>query len=130
MSYSIITNKGKEKIIKARAGTIQNVPPITKMAFGDGAIVGGTPRVPLATDTALQNQLLQQNIDSVTIGSDNISALYLCTLAEATLGGEVINELGLIDSAGDLVAIKVFDSDKGKDSDMKMEFKVTDMFTA
>ena len=129
MSQSIITNKGKEKIIKARAGVNVTVPAIVGMAFGDGAISGGTPRTPLPTDTALQHQLLRQAIDSVTVQPDNISAVYLCTLAEATLAGEVINEIGLYDSDGDIVAIKVFDSDKGKDGDMKMEFTVKDKFT-
>ena len=128
MAYSIITNKGKEKIIKARAGVISTVPAITKMAFGDGAISGGTVREPLPTDTALLNQLLQQKIDYATVLSDNISAEYLCTLAEATLAGEVINEIGLVDADNDLVAIKVFESDKGKDADMKMTFTVTDQF--
>ncbi|MBQ8913913.1 MAG: phage tail protein [Lachnospiraceae bacterium] len=124
---AVVTNTAKTKMVKARAG-LASLPAIVGMAFGDGAVTGSTIRTPLATDTALQHQLLRQVIDSATLQQDNISVLYACTLAKATLAGENINEIALYDSDGDLVCIKSF-SNKGKDSDMEMEFSILDKFS-
>jgi len=127
MSESVVTNKAKAKMVKARAGIITTVPKIVGVAFGDGAASGSSVRTPLATDTALQNELLRQVVDSYTLQADGISVLYVCTLAKATLAGKSINEAALYDADGDLVAIKSF-SAKGKDSDMEMVFQITDTF--
>lgn len=127
MADSIVTNIGKSKMVKARAGMLENLPVIAGMAFGDGASDGITIRAPLSTDTNLQNELLRQNIDSKELQSDGISVLYKCTLETDTLAGENINEIGLYDSEGDIIAIKSF-SNKGKDGDMKMTFSIVDEF--
>lgn len=124
---SIITNTGKSKMVKARAGMLENLPVIQGMVFGDGACDGTTIRAPLSTDTNLQNELLRQNIDSKELQSDGISVLYKCVLDADTLAGENINEIGLYDSDGDIISIKSF-SNKGKDGDMKMIFSIVDEF--
>lgn len=127
MADSIVTNLAKAKMVKARAGLISVLPKIVGVAFGDGAASGSALRTPLATDTALQNELLRQKVDGVTLQEDGISVLYTCTLANDTLSGNNINEIGLYDEDGDLVAIKSF-SNKGKDSDMEMVFQIKDTF--
>ena len=126
MAKSVVTNVAKGKIVKARAG-MGTVPKITDMAFGDGAGGGNGCRAPLPADTALQHELLRQDIDGAVLQDDGISVLYTCTLAKATLAGETINEVALVDAEGDLVAIKSF-ADKGKDGDMEMAFSVLDKF--
>lgn len=127
MSESIVTNIAKKKIIQTRAGLIPSLPKTVAMAFGDGATNGGPVRTPLPTDTALQHELYRQNVDGVELQEDGISAMYTTTLGKSTLGGQVINEIALVDEDGDLLAIKSF-SNKGKDSDMEMVFDVLDKF--
>lgn len=128
MSQSIVTNAAKAKTVKARAGMINALPRVVGMAFGDGAKQGTDYRTPMSTDTALQNELLRQEIDRAELCPDGISVLYECTLAKETLAGKSINELALYDEEGDLVAIKSF-TDKGKDDDMEMVFTVVDKFS-
>ena len=127
MSESVVTNVAKKKLIQARAGLIPSLPKTVAMAFGDGAASGSSVRKPLPTDTALQHELYRQNVDSVELQEDGISAMYTTTLGRTTLGGQAINEVALVDSDGDLLAIKSFSS-KGKDSDMEMVFDVLDKF--
>lgn len=127
MAESVVTNVAKSKIIRVRAGLLSKLPKINGMAFGDGASDGSSVRTPLASDTALQNELHRQDIDGVELQEDQISALYTTTLAKATLAGKNINEIGLYDEEGDLVAIKSF-SNKGKDDDMEMGFDIMDKF--
>ena len=126
MAKSVVTNVAKGKMVKARAG-MGVVPKITGMAFGDGAGGGNGGRAPFPTDTALQHELLRQDVDGAALQDDGISVLYTCTLAKATMAGETINEVALVDADGDLVAIKTF-ADKGKDGDMEMAFSVLDKF--
>lgn len=126
MANSITTNKGKEKLVKARAGDIV-LPPILKMAFGNGGTdVNGTPISPEASDISLKNELLRKDIDVHTFPS-NTTCRYSCRLINEDLAGEVINEIGLIDAEGDLIAIKTF-TDKPKDADMQMIFEIDDQF--
>lgn len=127
MAESVVTNIAKKKIIQARAGLIPKLPQTVGMAFGDGAASGSAIRTPLETDTALQHELHRQHIDGVELQEDEISALYTTTLARATLAGQSINEVALIDEEGDLLAIKSF-SNKGKDGDMEMVFEIMDKF--
>ncbi len=127
MSDSIVTNIAKKKIVQARAGLIPALPRTIGMAFGDGAASGSSIRMPLATDVSLQHELHRQLIDGVALQPDEISALYITTLAKETLAGQVINEVALYDEDNDLLAIKTF-SNKGKDGDMEMVFEILDKF--
>ena len=92
MSDSIVTNIAKKKIVQARAGLIPALPKTIGMAFGDGAASGSAVRTPLATDTSLQHELHRQRVDGVTLQPDEISAMYVTTLAKETLAGQTINE--------------------------------------
>lgn len=127
MADSVVTNIAKAKMVKVRAGIVSSLPKIVGVAFGDGAASGSSLRIPLSTDTSLQNELLRQAVDNAELQEDGISVLYTCTLAKETLGGKNINEIALYDEEGDLVAIKSF-SNKGKDDDMEMVFQIEDTF--
>lgn len=127
MSESIVTNIAKKKILLARAGLIPNLPKIVGMAFGNGARSGTSIRVPLETDTTLQNEIYRQKVDNAVFQENELYVKYSTTLAQTTLKGQVINEIALYDEDGDLLAIKVF-SDKGKDGDMEMVFEILDRF--
>ncbi|MCI8536760.1 MAG: hypothetical protein HFG68_14580 [Hungatella sp.] len=123
MSESIVTNIAKKKILLARAGLIPNLPKIVGMAFGNGA----STRLPLETDTTLQNEIYRQKVDNAVFQENELYVKYSTTLAQTTLKGQVINEIALYDEDGDLLAIKTF-SDKGKDGDMEMVFEILDRF--
>lgn len=125
---AVITETSRHKMILARAGALTGaLPPIVQMAFGDGGTDGsGTPIEPSESDTALKHELLRKNIDGYSFPTTT-SCLYVCTLSPDELPGQTINEVGLIDSEGDLVAIKTM-TNKGKDSDLEMKFTVEDIF--
>lgn len=127
MAESVVTNIAKKKIVEARAGLIESLPRTVGMAFGNGAVTGSDVRTPLDSDTTLQNETWRQAVDSAVLQEDGISVLYTVTLAKETLADDVINEIALYDSEGDLLAIKSF-SNKGKDADMEMVFEITDKF--
>lgn len=122
----VITKKRRQNLCKASAGDI-TLPTIVGMAFGDGGVdSGGNVITPSDNQSALNNQLLRKACDSHTM-VDNSVCRYVCTLSEAQLAGESISEIGLYDSAGDIVIIKNFPA-KGKGSDEQMTFTLDDTF--
>lgn len=126
MANEIVTQKGREKMVKARAGDI-TLPPITHMAFGDGGTdENGVVITPTTLDSSLKHELLKAEIDSYTFISET-TCRYTYRIKRTELGGKKINEVGLFDSEGDLVIVKAF-SDKGKDADMEMIFEIDDKF--
>lgn len=126
MVNSVITDKAKEKMVKARAGD-NNLAKITHMVFGDGAIeTDGKPIAPLSIENKLKNELLKKSIDGHSYPSST-TCRYSCTLSKSDLADKNINEIGLVDAEGDLVAIKAF-GNKYKDSDIEMIFEIDDEF--
>ena len=125
---AVVTTVSRQKLVKARAGALQEgLPPITKMAFGNGGVDGsGTPVAPSESATALGHELLRKNIDGYTFPTAT-SCRYACTLTESELAGMSVNEVALVDSDGDIVAIKTM-TNKGKDSDLEMTITVDDIF--
>ena len=122
----VITAKGRENLVKARAGDI-TLPAITGMAFGSGGVyAGGTPIAPSSSATALNNEIGRRTISSHTYPNAT-TCRYVCTLSASDFPGAQINELGLYDSNGDLVCIKTFTT-KGKDADIELTFTVDDEF--
>ena len=122
----VITQKRRQNLVKASAGDI-TLPTIVGMAFGDGGVDGGGNVItPSDNQSTLNSELMRKAVDSHTFPTTT-SCRYVCTLAEAELAGEDISEIGLYDSAGDIVAIKNFPS-KGKGSDEKMTFTLDDTF--
>lgn len=122
----VITVAGRQKLVRARAGAI-TLPAIVGMAFGDGGVDGnGNVITPSANQSALNNQLLRKPVDGYTFPTTT-SCRYTCTLTESELAGKAISELGLYDSAGDIVCIKNM-TPKGKDDDIEMAFELDDIF--
>lgn len=124
MANSIVTTKARSNMVKARAGVIQ-LPVIQGMAFGDGGTdYSGEPIMP-GTD-ALYNELFRKEIDCFKEITETCYR-YTCTLLKPDMADKTINEIGLYDAAGDMVALKTF-KNKAKDSDMEMVFEIDDQF--
>lgn len=123
---AVITVKGRENLVRARAGDIV-LPKITGMAFGDGGTnEAGDVLSPAENQTALSNERYRKGVDSYSFPSPT-TCRYTCTLSESELAGEDISEIGLCDENGDIVCIKTFRR-KGKDSDAQMTFYIDDVF--
>lgn len=126
MPNGIVTQKGRSKMAKARAGAIA-LPKITHMAFGDGGTdASGVVIAPTTLDNSLKHELLRSPIDGYIFVSDTICR-YSYRIKKAELVGKKINEVGLIDSEGDLIIVKAF-KNKEKDDDMEMIFEIDDEF--
>lgn len=126
MADAIVTLSARKKMVKARAGLI-SLPPIVGMAFGTGGVNGvGVPMPPSVDDTGLKNEVFRKPIDSYVL-IDDTTCRYFCTLSTEECTDKDINELGLYDAEGDIIAIKTFKS-KGKDADIEMTFRIDDIF--
>lgn len=126
MANAVTTDIAREKMVKARAGDI-NLPKITHMVFGNGGVGSdGKPIVPTGTDKSLKHELLRKSVDDHSYPTLT-TCRYSCRLSMDDLSDKNINEIGLVDSEGDLVAIKTF-GNKYKDSDMEMIFEIDDEF--
>lgn len=126
MANAITTNKAREKMVKARSGDI-TLSKITHMTFGDGGVdSSGKPIAPSGEDIKLKNEILKKSIDGHSY-PNSTTCRYSCTLTKEDLADKNINEIGLVDSDGDLVAIKTF-GNKYKDADMEMIFQIDDEF--
>lgn len=121
----IITKKARQKLMKARAGTI-SLPAVIGMAFGEGGADINGVLTPAENQTELNAELYRKAIDGYSFVND-LTCRYECTLTEDELSGRYISEIGLYDEDGDLVCIKNF-TPKGKDGDMEMTFRIDDEF--
>lgn len=123
---SVTTNISREKMVKARAGEIV-LSPISQMAFGRGGVDElGNVKQPLATQTALNDEISRKAIESYSFPVAT-TCRYVCRLLRGELPDEEISEIALVDLEGDVVAIKNFKA-KGKDSDIEMIFELDDEF--
>ncbi|HBF3087244.1 phage tail protein [Clostridioides difficile] len=126
MANAVTTDIARQKMCKARAGDI-TLPTIVSMVFGDGGVGNdGTIIAPLSSDTALKNEVFRKDIENYVYPIQT-TCRYSTTLLKNEAEGKNINEIGLIDSDGDLIAIKTF-GNKYKDSDMEMVFQIDDEF--
>lgn len=118
---SIKTNTGRHKLAQAHAG-VKALPAITHVAFGSGGVDSNqAPKNLTGAETALFNQVISK-APTITF-PDNYTARYSVTIdADAdSLVGTSINEACLIDSEGDVVAIKTF-TNKGLDELTVIDF--------
>ena len=100
---------------------------ITHVAFGNGGVNEiGEPLVPLETQTALNSELARYEVESVTYPAET-TARYAVTIPKDAMVGEEINEAALVDSDGDVVAIKTM-YPKKKDEDVSFTFEFDDEF--
>lgn len=121
---SVKTNKGREKLAKAHNGT-SALPAVVTMVFGSGGVDGSAnPRSLTGAETQLFNQIMEKTGAQVTKTFPTpYTARYTCTLDADVdlLVGMDINEAGLIDAEGDLIAMKTF-TNKGMDTRTIIEF--------
>jgi len=121
---SVKTNKGREKLAKAHSGAAA-LPAVVKMVFGTGGVDGsGKPRDLTGAETALFTKTIEKAGVQVTKTFPTpYTARYTCTLdADVdSLVGKNINEAGLVDAEGDLIALKTF-TNKGMDTRTIIEF--------
>ena len=68
----VITKKGREKLVKARAGAL-TLPKITGMAFGSGGVnESGTVIAPTESQAKLTKELYRKEIDTYSFPNDNL----------------------------------------------------------
>lgn len=124
---SVITKYRREILCKITSGNISSLAPITHIAFGSGGIdESGEPLVPSELQNALNNELARYPIDSVWY-PENTTAQYTVTIPEDALAGSKISEAALVDSSGNLCAIRNFYV-KQKDSGISFVFAFNDEF--
>ena len=96
------------------------------LALSGGVDSSGNVIAPNENQTKLNHELFRKTIDGYSFINDT-TCRYECTLSESELAGEYISEIGLYDSAGDIVCIKTF-TKKGKDGDIEMTYTLDDVF--
>ena len=103
---SVITKTRRRKLCMAASDPEKPLAVITHVAFGNGGVnESGEPLVPLETQTALNSELARYEVESVTYPAET-TARYAVTIPKDAMVGEEINEAALVDSDGDVVAIK------------------------
>ena len=101
MAYtSIITNYGAPIITNAAA--TGNSIPFATVVLGDG---NGGDITPVATMTALVNQVTEAAINGVAAHPTDPTSLIVTAIVERAAIGFIARELGLRDSGGGLIAI-------------------------
>ena len=98
--------------------------PIGYMAFGDGGHNEDlTPNTPAQSATALNHEVLRKPIGSIT-HPDDYSVTGTCTINRDELVGVQLSEAGLLDTAGNLIALKFF-APKVKEDDERYDISLT-----
>lgn len=125
MSYTMITEKGREKLCKAHAGDLA-LPKIKWIAFGTGGIDAAHQAIPVTgEEVSLRSEQyrteLQHQFPIPT------TCEYLSNLGKQVLQNQYISELGFFDEEEDLVMYSTF-LPKGKDDDMEWDFNVKEVF--
>lgn len=125
--YSISTAYRRKSLCQITSGAIDSLPPVTQIALGSGGLNDdGTVKEPDIDQTALVVELGRFDVEQPTYPIDT-TARYTVTIPEDALVGEVISEAGLLDSEGNLVAIRNM-LPKGKDEGVEFTFTFDDEF--
>ena len=125
--YSVITKQRRIALCKASSDASQPLAPITQIAFGSGgAGEDGEPLTPLETQETLAGEIERYPVGSVTYPAET-TARYTVTIPAGELTGQSISEAALIDSEGDLCAIKNM-YPKRKDTGVAFTFEFDDEF--
>lgn len=98
--YALLTNIGAAKLANATA--LGEQVEITQMAVGDG---NGALPTPNPAQTALVHELRRAPLNTLTIDPVNTNQIITEQVIPEDVGGWWIREIGLYDSAGDLIAI-------------------------
>jgi len=98
--YALLTNIGAAKLANATA--LGEQVEITQMAVGDG---NGALPTPNPAQTALVHEQRRAPLNTLTIDPVNTNQIIAEQVIPEDVGGWWIREIGLYDSAGDLIAI-------------------------
>lgn len=126
MSNSTTLIQARSHFAQAHAG-VTPLHPITQMAFGrGGADVDDKPIPPDANATELADEIYRKKIESHMFPSAT-SVTFIATLTYEEANNEQLSEVALVDSAGNIVAIKTF-KPKLKDNETEISFEWTEKF--
>lgn len=117
-------NQAKLKVLNARKNAT-GVMQITHFKLGNAPTYVVDPAQTDLVSPILIGSSYTKAIDSATI-SNNVLTIR-CKLLVTECVDKQITELGLVDSAGDVVCIKTFTA-KEKTADREMVFKIEDFF--
>lgn len=124
---SVISQRRRILLCQITSGAITTLPKITHIALGTGGVdENGEPLIPSDTQTALNHQVGQYEIEPVSYPEET-TAQYTITIPEHELVGEKISEAGLIDADGNLCAVKNMYV-KQKDEGVTFTFTFDDEF--
>ncbi len=127
MANTIITNWRREQLCKITSGAISTLSPVTQVAFGDGGVdEAGAVLQPAGSQQALTHEIGRYPIDKVEYPVST-TARYTVTIPAEDLAGAQISEAALVDSAGNLCAIRNMLA-KGKDEGVAFIFTFDDEF--
>lgn len=127
MANTIITNYRREQLCKITSGAVDSLAPITQVAFGDGGVdETGQVLQPVGSQEALAHEVGRYPIDKVEYPVST-TARYTVTIPAADLAGAQLSEAALVDSEGNLCAIRNMLA-KGKDDGVAFIFTFDDEF--
>lgn len=125
-SNSTTLIQARSHLAQAHAGDVA-LRPITGMVFGNGGVDEiGNPIPPDAAKKSLTSELYRKGMDSHFFPTPT-SVTFSCTLTEDELNDKELSEVGLVDSGGNIVAVKTFKK-KHKDNETEIIFEWTEKF--
>lgn len=126
MSEAITLDAFRARLAAAVAGE-GPVPTVAQIAFGTGGHnPDGTAKPVDASRTALYTEALRKAVISISRPQPTWVEVK-GVLAESELNGQTLSEAALVDSAGQLIAMKTF-APKVKEADERIEITLTIRF--
>lgn len=121
--YDVTTTAYRQKVAQAVAAAI-TLPIVSTMVFGTGGVdANGNPLQPTGAESALYNQVLSKGALTVSYPTTT-SVRFTGTINPTDLAANTnINEIGLKDNGGNLVAHSCFTS-KPTDGTTTMTFNI------
>lgn len=102
--YTILTSTGRAKLANAQ---VTGVPvSLTHMGVGDGE--NGAYYLPSEVQTTLKHEVWRDQLSDLRVDATNPAWIVAELVIPDTVGGFYIREVGLFDSAGDLIAVGKF----------------------
>ncbi|WOC33489.1 MULTISPECIES: hypothetical protein [Caproicibacterium] len=124
-----ITQYRRKLLAQITSGTITAIPKVKYIAVGTGGLNSdGTPKVPPASQTDLENELKRFDVGTPTFPVDT-TARYTVDIHEtdADIDGQYLSEFALVDEAGKLCAIRNT-MKKGKSAGEQLTITMDDVF--
>lgn len=111
------------KLLAQAVGETGTISKITQMAFGDAGETDeqGNPAPPKETGD-LNNVVITKDLDSISFSADNV-VVFQATLEAGEAKATNINEIALIDEAGETAAKIRLLTAKGVDDETSLVFK-------